>query len=39
LNHKPDWAKDASDALALAICHLNMRRFAKLVSATQAQRN
>jgi crossover junction endodeoxyribonuclease RuvC len=33
LNAKPDWSKDASDALALAICHLNMRRFAKLVSA------
>lgn len=37
LNCKPDWAKDASDALALAICHLNMRRFAKLVSACAAK--
>lgn len=27
---KPDWALDASDALAVAICHLNMRRMRKL---------
>lgn len=27
---KPDWAEDASDALAIAICHLNERRFRKL---------
>ena len=27
---KPDWALDASDALAVAICHLNQRRMRKL---------
>ena len=27
---KPDWALDASDALAVAICHLNERRLRKL---------
>ncbi|MEF2231609.1 MAG: crossover junction endodeoxyribonuclease RuvC [Pseudodesulfovibrio sp.] len=27
---KPDWAEDASDALAVAICHLNERRMRKL---------
>ena len=27
---KPEWALDASDALAVAICHLNMRRMRKL---------
>lgn len=26
----PDWAEDASDALAVAVCHLNMRRMKKL---------
>ena len=26
----PSWAKDASDALAVALCHLNQRRFNKL---------
>lgn len=36
LNEKPTWAQDASDALALAICHLNMRRFAKLAQAAGA---
>lgn len=30
LNTKPDWALDTSDALAVAICHLTMRRFARL---------
>ena len=34
LGCKPDWAEDASDALAVAVCHLNMRRFAKLTQAT-----
>jgi crossover junction endodeoxyribonuclease RuvC len=24
------WPKDASDALAIAICHLNQRRFKRL---------
>ena len=33
LGCKPDWAEDASDALAVAVCHLNMRRFAKLTQA------
>lgn len=27
---KPKWAIDASDALAVALCHLTMRRFEKL---------
>ncbi len=26
----PDWAEDASDALAVAVCHLNERRFRKM---------
>lgn len=26
----PDWAVDASDALAVAVCHLNERRFRKM---------
>ncbi len=30
LGVKPDWATDASDALAAAVCHLNARRFARL---------
>lgn len=28
----PKWALDTSDALALAICHLNMRRFNSLAN-------
>lgn len=28
---KPEWPLDASDALALAICHLNMRRMNLIV--------
>ncbi len=31
LNVKPDWALDAGDALACAVCHLNMRRLRRLV--------
>lgn len=27
---KPEWAEDASDALAVAICHLNERRMRRL---------
>ncbi|SKA65103.1 crossover junction endodeoxyribonuclease RuvC [Desulfobaculum bizertense] len=27
---KPDWAEDASDALGIALCHLNMRRMKRL---------
>jgi crossover junction endodeoxyribonuclease RuvC len=30
LGCKPTWALDTSDALACAICHLNMRRMARL---------
>ncbi len=30
LNCKPDWGADASDALAVAVCHLNHRRLARL---------
>jgi crossover junction endodeoxyribonuclease RuvC len=26
----PKWAKDASDALAIAVCHLNERRFKRI---------
>lgn len=29
---KPKWAEDASDALAVAICHLNERRMRKLTA-------
>jgi len=28
---KPDWPEDASDALAIAICHLNERRMRRLI--------
>jgi crossover junction endodeoxyribonuclease RuvC len=30
---RPDWALDASDALAVALCHLNERRLRKLTGA------
>jgi crossover junction endodeoxyribonuclease RuvC len=30
LGKKPDWALDAGDAIACAICHLNMRRMKRL---------
>lgn len=30
---KPDWPLDASDALAVAVCHLNHRRLARLARA------
>jgi crossover junction endodeoxyribonuclease RuvC len=30
LGVKPDWPVDAGDALACAVCHLNMRRMNKL---------
>ena len=30
---KPEWAKDASDALAVAVCHLNERRMRRLTGA------
>ncbi|MDR0827054.1 MAG: crossover junction endodeoxyribonuclease RuvC [Desulfovibrio sp.] len=32
LNVKPDWPLDAGDALALAICRLNIRRFEALTA-------
>ena len=32
----PDWAEDASDALAVAICHLNQRRMKRLTGAAKA---
>lgn len=32
LNMTPDWAADTGDALAVAICHLNNRRFARLAA-------
>ena len=32
LNKTPDWPVDTGDALAVAICHLNMRRFVKLAA-------
>ena len=35
LGVRPDWAEDAGDALALAICHLNHFRFMAAVSAGQ----
>lgn len=31
LGKKPEWALDTSDALACAICHLNMRRMTRLM--------
>jgi len=36
LGVKPDWAEDAGDALALAICHLNHSRFLAAVAAGQS---
>jgi len=33
LGKKPDWVLDTGDALAVAICHLNMRRMARLIRA------
>ena len=32
LGCKPTWPTDASDALAIAICHLNMRRLNRLTA-------
>ncbi len=31
---KPDWATDSSDALAVAVCHVNQRRFFRLAKIT-----
>lgn len=33
LGVKPDWAEDAGDALAVAICHLNHSRFLNALAA------
>lgn len=30
LGKRPNWAQDSSDALAVAICHLNQRRWKKM---------
>lgn len=35
LGVKPDWAEDAGDALAVAICHLNHSRFLNALAAGQ----
>lgn len=35
LGVKPDWAEDAGDALAVAICHLNRSRFLNVLAAGQ----
>jgi crossover junction endodeoxyribonuclease RuvC len=35
LGIKADWPVDASDALGIAICHLTMRRFARLAQAAE----
>jgi crossover junction endodeoxyribonuclease RuvC len=32
LGRKPSWAVDSSDALAVAICHLNLRRWNSMVN-------
>lgn len=32
LNVKPEWTPDTGDALAVAICHLSMRRLARLTA-------
>lgn len=32
LNVKADWPLDTSDALGIAVCHLTMRRFQRLVA-------
>ena len=37
LGVKPDWAEDAGDALAVAICHLNHSRFLKALAAGQTE--
>jgi crossover junction endodeoxyribonuclease RuvC len=36
LGVKPDWAEDAGDALALAVCHLNHFRFMAAVNASNS---
>lgn len=36
LGQKPQWAPDASDALGIAICHLNQGRLARLAGGRKA---
>ena len=36
LGMRPDWAEDAGDALAVAICHLNRCRFMAAVEADRS---
>lgn len=36
LGVRPDWAEDAGDALAVAICHLNHSRFLRTLSTPDA---
>ncbi len=38
LGRKPDWAVDAGDALAVAVCHLGMRRFEAFSAADASRR-
>ena len=38
LNCRGEFAKDATDAMAVAVCHLNHRRFARLAAATATAR-
>ncbi len=38
LGRKPDWAVDAGDALAVAVCHLGMRRFDVFSASTSRRR-
>ena len=35
LGKRPNWAQDSSDALAVAICHLNQRRWNKMAAAVK----
>lgn len=34
---KPEWALDASDALAVAICHLNQRRLRRMTGSADSR--
>jgi len=35
--NKPDWALDSSDALAVAVCHVNQQRFFRLAKMTSPE--
>ena len=37
LGVRPRWSRDSSDALAVAICHLNQRRLKRLCSVARTQ--